>query len=162
MSLDRELEKWLKHCRKLVILGVGNPLRGDDALGLHILRGLEGKVSPNVELIEGETMPENFTEEVERSKPSHVLFVDAAHFGAEPGTTILVPPEKIAGITVSTHAMPLYILAEILSKSINAKVALLGVQPKTVELSEELSPELKEATRKIAEVLANALKEVCV
>jgi len=162
VSLDSELAKWLKHCRKLVILGIGNPLKADDALGLRILKGLRGKVSPSVELIEAETMPENFTEEIERSRPSHVLFVDAAHFGTEPGTTKLIPPEKIAGITVSTHAMPIYVLAEILEKNINAKVALLGVQPKTIELSEELSPEIKEATRKIVEVLANALKEVCV
>jgi len=161
VPLNSELEKWLKNCRKLVILGIGNPLRGDDALGLHILKGLESKVSPNVELIECETIPEDFTEEIERLRPSHVLFVDAAHFGAEPGTTKLVPPEKIAGIAVSTHAMPLYFLAEILQKSISAKVALLGVQPKTVELSEGLSSELKKATKKIAELLANALKGVC-
>jgi hydrogenase 3 maturation protease len=161
VSLDSQLEKWLRRCRKLVILGIGNPLRGDDALGLHILKGLEGKVPLNVGLIEGQTTPEDFTEEIERSRPSHVLFVDAAHFGTKPGTTKLVPSEKIAGIAISTHAMPLYILAEILHESINAKVALLGVQPKTVEFSEELSPELKKATRKIAKVLANALKELC-
>jgi len=159
MLLGNELEKWLKHLRKLVIVGIGNPLRGDDAVGLYILKELDGKVPPNVELIEGETTPERFTEEIERSNPSHVLFVDAAHFGATPGKTKLLGPQKIADVAISTHAMPLSILAEFLRKSTKAKVALLGVQPKTVELSEKLSPELEKEMRKIAEVLANALNK---
>lgn len=161
MSLNDELEKWLKRCRKLVIVGIGNPLRGDDALGLHILKELEGKVPKNVKLVESETTPESFTEEIEQSKPSHVLFVDAAHFRAEPGKAKLFPTHKIAGIALSTHNMPLSILAEILQKDTSAKVALLGVQPKTVELSEELSPELKKATRKIVELLENVAEKVC-
>jgi hydrogenase 3 maturation protease len=161
MSLNGELEKWLKHCRKLVIVGIGNPLRGDDALGLHILKELEGKVPPNVKLIEGETIPESFIEEIEQPRPSHVLFVDAAHFRAEPGKTKLFPAHKIAGVPISTHAMPLFILAEVLQKDTSAKVALLGVQPKTVELSETLSPELTKATRKIVELLKNAVEKVC-
>ena len=161
MSLSSKLEEWLEHCRKLVIIGIGNPLRGDDALGLHILKELEGKVPPSVELIEAETTPENFTHEIEHSRPSHVLFVDAAHFRAEPGKTKLVPPEKIAGIVVSTHAMPLSLMAEVLQKNTNAKVALLGVQPKTIELNENLSPELKREIGKIAEVLASTLNKVC-
>jgi hydrogenase 3 maturation protease len=161
MSLSGELEKWLKHCRKLVIVGIGNPLRGDDALGLRILKELEGKVPPNVELIECETTPESFTEEIEQSRPSHVLFVDAAYFGAEPGKTKLFPTHKIAGIAVSTHAMPLSILVEVLHKGTSAKVALLGVQPKTIELSEKLSPELMKATKKIVDLLENAVEKVC-
>ena len=159
--MNSKLEKWLKHCRKLVIIGIGNPFRGDDALGLHILKKLDSKVPPSVKLIEAETTPENFTEEIERSKPSHVLFVDAAQFSEEPGKAKLVPPEKIAGVTLSTHAMPLSIMAEILQKDLNANVALLGVQPRTIELTEELSPELEKEIRKIVEILTNALNKVC-
>ena len=161
MSLNSKLGRWLKHCRKLVIIGIGNPLRGDDALGLHILRELEGKVPRSVRLIEAETTPENFTGEIERSKPSHVLFVDAAQFEAEPGEARLFPPDKIAGLTLSTHAMPLSILAEVLQKDINAKIALLGVQPRTIELGEKLSPELAKETRKVARLLTNTLNRVC-
>ncbi|HML01760.1 MAG TPA: hydrogenase maturation peptidase HycI [Candidatus Bathyarchaeia archaeon] len=161
MSLSGELEKWLKHCRKLVIVGIGNPLRGDDALGLHVLKELEGKVPPNVKLIEGETTPESFTEEIEQSRPSHVLFVDAAHFRAEPGKAKLFQTHKIGGAAVFTHAIPLSFLAEILQKDTNAKVALLGVQPKAIELSEKLSPELTKATKKIVELLKNAVEKAC-
>lgn len=161
MTFEKELKKWLTNCHKLVVLGIGNPLRGDDALGLEILRRLEGKVPSHVALIECQTTPENFTGKIKRLKPTHVLMIDAASFGAKPGKVKLIPPEKIAGMALSTHAMPLFMLAEILQKSIGAKVALLGVQPKTVDFGEGLTPELEKAVEKTAEVLAGLMTDVC-
>jgi hydrogenase 3 maturation protease len=161
LSWEIELRKWLQKCSKLAVLGVGNPLRGDDALGLEILRLLNGKVPRNVRLIESQTMPENFTGEVERFKPSHVLLIDAASFNAKPSVVRLVPPEDIAGVAVSTHALPLSIFAEVIQKSVKAKVLLLGVQPKTVNFVEGLSPEVKKTAKKIAETLTVVLDEVC-
>lgn len=161
MSFVNELKNWLGACPKLVVLGIGNPLRGDDALGLDILKILKGKVPTSVRLIECQTTPENFAGKIERLKPSHVLIIDAAYFGANPGGARLVPTEEIAGIAVSTHAMPLYMLAEILKNSIGAKVVLLGVQPKIVDFGEELSPELVVALKKIGEQLVGVLGEVC-
>ena len=160
MSFEHKLKNWLGDCRKLVVLGIGNPLRGDDALGLDILKILKGKVSTSVGLIECQTTPENFTGKIKRLKPSHVLMIDAACFGANPGRARLVPPEKIAGVAVSTHAMPLHMLAEILEKSVGAKVVLLAVQPKIVDFGEGLTPELEGALKKIGEQLLGVLGEV--
>lgn len=157
-----ELKKWVQNCPKLVVLGIGNPLRGDDASGLEILKQLRGRVSKKrVRLIDAGTMPENFTGEVKRFKPSHVLLVDAASFGAEPGGVRLVPPEDIAGVAVSTHALPLSLFAEVVQKTVKARVLLLGVQPKTADFVEGLTPELKKATKSIAEHLVELLSEVC-
>ncbi len=161
MSFENELKNWLGACPKLVVLGIGNPLRRDDALGLDILKILEGKVPTSVRLIECQTAPENFTGEIKRLKPSHVLIIDSACFGANPGRARLVPPQEIAGVAVSTHAMPLYMLAEILEKSVGAKVVLLGVQPKIVDFGEGLSPALEGALKKIGEQLVGVLGEVC-
>jgi hydrogenase 3 maturation protease len=156
-----ELRKWLLKCSKLAVLGVGNPLRGDDSLGLEILRQLKGRVPHNVRLIESQTMPENFTGKVERFKPSHVLLIDTASFDAKPGAVRLIPPEGIEGVAIWTHALPLSIFAEIVQKSIKAKVLLLGVQPKTVNYREGLSPEVEKASKKIAETIAEVLAETC-
>jgi hydrogenase 3 maturation protease len=151
----------LQGCSKLAVLGIGNPLRGDDAVGLEILRLLKGKVPRNVRLIESQTVPENFTGEVERFNPSHVLLIDAASFGAKPGVVKLVPPDGIEGVAISTHALPLSIFAEIVQKSVKARVLLLGVQPKTATFVEGLSPEVKKIAKDIAEALLVALAEVC-
>jgi hydrogenase 3 maturation protease len=158
---ESELKKWLQKCGKVVVLGIGNPLRGDDALGLEILRLLRGRVPRRVRLIEAHTMPENFSGEVRRFKPSHVLLIDAASFSAKPGVVRLVPPEDIGGVAVSTHALPLSMFAEVVQKTVKAKVLLLGVQPKTVDFVGGLTPEMEKAAREIAEVLVRLLGEVC-
>lgn len=159
MALADQIVAWLKGCDKLVILGIGNPMRGDDAIGIEIVKLLRGNVPENIKLLECQTVPENFTKEIRRFNPSHVLMVDAAHFEAEPGEAKLVPPEKISGVALSTHALPLSILAEILRKSINVKVMLLGVQPKKIEFGKKLTPELRKAAKKIAKALANMLEK---
>jgi hydrogenase 3 maturation protease len=106
-------------------------------------------------------MPENFTGEVKRFKPSHVLLIDAASFDAKPGGVRMVPPEEIGGVAVSTHALPLSMFAEVVQKTVKAKVLLLGVQPKSVDFVEGLTPELEKTVREIAEVLVRLLSEVC-
>lgn len=161
MPWETELKQWLQKCTKLAVLGIGNPLRGDDALGLEALGLLRGKVPRSVRLIEAHTMPENFTGEVKRFKPSHVLLIDAASFNAKPGVVRLVPPEDIAGVVVSTHALPLSMFAEVVQKTVKAKVLLLGVQPKTADFVEGLTPEVEKAVKKIAGVLVRLLGEIC-
>lgn len=161
MPWETQLRKWLQKCNKVVILGIGNPLRGDDALGLEILLQLRGKVPRSVRLIDSGTMPENFTGEVKRFRPSHVLLIDAAYLNAKPGGVRLVPPEDIGGVAVSTHTLPLSMFAEVVQKNTKAMVLLLGVQPKEVEFVEGLTPELEKAVHKIAEVLMRLLGEVC-
>jgi hydrogenase 3 maturation protease len=159
LALRDQLAAWLKDCSKIAILGIGNPLRGDDAVGMEIVKLLKGKVPMNVELLECETVPENFTRQIREFNPTHVLMIDAAQFEAEPGEARLVPPEKILGMTLSTHAIPLSMLAEVIKDSINAKVMILGVQPQKIEFGEGLTPELQKASKRIAGILAEALNQ---
>lgn len=136
-------------------------MRGDDALGLEVLKLLRDKVPESVRLIECGIMPENFTGVVERFEPSHVLLVDAASFNAKPGVVRLVLPEEIGGVAVSTHALPLSVFAEVVQKTVKAKVLLLGMQPRKVEFVKGLTPEVAVETKKVAKVLARLLGEIC-
>ena len=80
-SIQDALEKWFADAGRVVVAGIGNPIRRDDFVGLKIVQDLEGKVSKNVCLIECETVPENFMQEIVDLKPSHVLLIDAAVLG---------------------------------------------------------------------------------
>ena len=157
MSLFKELKGWLKGYRKVVILGIGNPLRGDDAIGLIVAKHLKGKVPSTVNVLLCETVPESFSGEITRHKPSHVLMIDSAMLNEKPGFSRLIPPEKIVGTAISTHAMPLSVLADYLKKTADAKVVLLGIQPKNVDFSEGLTPELQQAAEQIAKTIEKAL-----
>ncbi len=160
MSFREDLEKWLQDCSKLVILGIGNPLRGDDAVGIRILRLLRGRVPRNVKLIEGGMVPENFIGKIKLFNPSHILLIDAADFGGQPGEVRLISPERIVGITLSTHALPLHVIAELINATISAKIMLFGIQPKNLNLGEEVSPEIKVAIRESAETILEVLSKI--
>lgn len=159
MGLRDEIRSWLSGYRLLIILGVGNPLRGDDAVGLEILRRLRGRVPRNVRLIYGGTSPENFISKISRLRPSHVLIIDAAIFGGEPGETRLIPPEQVPDETISTHTIPISVLASLIQKETNAKVMLLGIEPKNLGLGEGMSQEVSRAIELCAIDLISVLGE---
>jgi len=158
-ELRNQLYAWLRGCRRLVVLGIGNPLRGDDAVGLRIIQNLQGKVPENVLLIECGMVPENYFGKIEEFKPTHVLMVDAAHLNMEAGASRLISTEEIAGTALSTHTLPLSFLAEMIKQNIGAEVMLIGVQPKNIEFREGLSPNLQKASREIADIIMSVLKE---
>lgn len=72
---------------------------------------------------------------------------------------MLVGPDKIRGVPVSTHALPLSILCDYVSKETGAKVALLAINPKDTGFGEDLTEELKEALEEVVTLLAEALSK---
>jgi hydrogenase 3 maturation protease len=157
LNIEDALKRWLKGYSKLVILGIGNPLRGDDSLGLEIVKRLRGKLPKNVTVIEGGLTPENFIGKIKKIKPSHVLLVDAAHFGGEPGEIRLIRLKQTSGVTISTHSISLSVLAELIRGETNAKIMLLGIEPGNLNLGVEISPEIEEAIEWSVNVITNII-----
>jgi len=89
-SIEKELREWFVGSQKIVIAGIGNPIRQDDYVGLKIVEGLHGNVSKNVLLLECETVPESYLSDIEEFKPTHVLLIDAAFLGLKPAEASLV------------------------------------------------------------------------
>lgn len=158
LTLGDQIADWLKGFGRLAVLGIGNPLRRDDAIGVEVLERLKGRVPENVALFNCEMVPENFLTEVERFQPTHVLMIDAAQLDLEPGEARLIPTEKITGVALSTHTMPLSLTAEILRTDMGAKVVLLGVKPEMTEFGEGLSPRLQKASEGIAIAILEAIR----
>src|SRR5512145_2694414 len=68
----------------LLVLALGNPLRGDDGIGLAVLEQLKHRdLPPDVELLDGGTCGLEIV--LEFGGRSAVVVVDAAGFGGEPG-----------------------------------------------------------------------------
>jgi hydrogenase 3 maturation protease len=153
-----QLKNWLSQASRVVVAGIGNPIRSDDYVGTKIVQQLQGKLSANVRLIECETVPESYIFEIEEFKPSHVLLIDAALLGLAAGDTRLVFPEQVAGFSaVSSHVLPLRVFSDYLKEATGAKIALLLVQPKNVDFGENLSVELSAASTQIAGLLIELL-----
>ncbi len=157
-DLGNELRAWLEGTEKVVIAGIGNGIRRDDFAGVKVVQDLAGRVSRNVHLIECETVPESFVDEIIGIAPTHVLLIDAALLGLAPGSAHLYDVEEVVSSTsISTHTMPLRVFCEYVFTLTGAKIALLLIEPKDTEFGEGLSAELQSATRKVAEVLVGTL-----
>ena len=50
-AIEKELKNWFVDAKKVVVAGIGNPIRQDDYVGLKIVEDLKGKVPENVCLV---------------------------------------------------------------------------------------------------------------
>lgn len=154
----KELKNWLINANKVVLAGIGNEIRSDDFVGIKIIRDLQGKVSDRVHLIECETVPESFMDEIVELNPSHVLIVDAAFLGLDPGAVQLYDAERVDSFpAITTHMLPIRVFCDYITQMSQAKLALLLVEPKNTELGEGLSSEVAAASNKIVRILLDLL-----
>ncbi len=154
-----ELEEFFKDAKKVLICGIGNDTRGDDAFGVYVVEKLKGMISnQKVVFLNCGEMPESYTGKIIRENPSHVVFIDAVHFEGKPGEIVLADPEGTLGEAFSTHKMPLKLLVRYLKQHTRAKFILIGAQPKQTGLFVEMSEELRESAERLVKILEKILE----
>jgi len=159
-DLEKELKKWLKTAGRIVIAGIGNPIRMDDYVGVKIAQDLRGKVSDRVMLLECETVPESYVQQILDFDTTHLLLIDAALLGLKPGEAKLVNPKQLVGSSAfSTHMLPLRIFCEYLRKELKISIALLLIEPRKTDFGEGLEPEISSSASKIVKTLDKILSE---
>lgn len=154
MEIEDELRLWLKDATGVVLAGIGNSIRSDDVIGVRIVADLKGLVSDRVHLIECETVPESFVDEIVAIMPSHALLIDAALLGQRPGTVHLYETEEVIGIpSISTHTLPLRVFSEYVKKLTGAKIALVLIEPLNVDFGEGMTPVVERAAVRVERAL---------
>ncbi len=157
MTLGEEFLSQLKEIfqrKKVAILGVGNPLMGDDGVGSWIAEGLRGKVK--VPVFVGEEVPENYLYDILSQEPDYLLVIDAVDFGGEAGEARFVDMEEIVPRFLSSHGMSLNIMTSLLEGR-GCKVILLGIQPKNLAFGMEMSEEVKRSSENILSLIRSWL-----
>jgi hydrogenase 3 maturation protease len=146
---------------RVVVVGIGHELRGDDAVGVLVARTLiDAGVHERAQLkaIIGSSAPENVTGEIIGYDPSHVFLIDAADVGLSPGQMRLIEADEIAGTSFSTHMLPLSVVMAYLNDRLpQTKFFALGIQPKCTELMAPVCLEVKAA----GQSLVNAFVDWC-
>ncbi len=127
-----------------VVIGIGNPLMGDDGIGLAALQRIQAlEFVPYVERVDGGTWGMNLLQFVEESR--RLLVLDAIEAGLEPGSPVTLEGDEIPRF-LSTKLSPHQIeLREVLALAelrgtLPEEVVAIGIQPGRVEMSERLSP----------------------
>ncbi len=142
---------------KNILLGVGNDIRRDDAIGELVAREFD---APGWDTEDCGPMPENFVPHLKEGIYEVAVIVDAADMKLEPGQIRQVPREKLGVFTMSTHALPISLVMDFLEEKVD-QVVLIGIQPKDMSLGEGMSPELVEAKERLLELLkSGAWKDI--
>lgn len=154
---------------KVVVVGIGNTLRGDDGAGPELIKRLKNSLqftayslqkksqlfTVNCELVlmdVGE-VPENYLEKIAGYKPDVILLVDAVNLGGPPGSIKIVELEVLVDGGLSTHNASLKLVIEYLKKETKADILLMGIQPGNLKINSELSKPVKQALNRIEDIL---------
>ena len=139
---------------RIIIVGVGRTIRGDESTGLLIAEELAKTSHRNTLVIRAEDRPENYTEQIRHFNPTHILYLLATRSGGVPGETQLITLEEHS--RTSLHESPLTTLDHYLSTILAVKTRLLVVEPWT-EMGEP-SRRLREAAKRIAAAIDKSLQ----
>jgi hydrogenase 3 maturation protease len=147
-SIGRKLEG------KVLILGMGNTLRGDDGAGPYLIKQLKGRVDAT--LLNGEDEPENLLGQITGIKPDYILIVDSVDLSANPGSVALLEGDQLERRNLFTHKASLKLFIECLKGETGANVLVLGIQPKSIEIGRAISSEVKESLGHLRDILIRA------
>lgn len=224
-EISKEIDLFLENCDSLLILGIGNDIRGDDGLGPYIINQLsilkdsilnnpnqndlrekinqkelmnqdnefeffdnvydintgntrldegldsyfnELNVDVNESLVErlnntflinGGSVPENFTGLIKKCNPSHIILIDASLMNLDAGEINIVNKDNIVDISISTHSMSLSYLIKYLELEKDYNILFIGIEPEIMDLSFELSSKIKNSSDMLIKLLFDKILE---
>ena len=225
-EISKEMDLFLENCNCLLILGIGNDMRGDDGLGPYIINQLsilkdsilnnpnqndlrekinqkelmnqdnefeffdnvydintgntrldegldsyfnELNVDVNESLVErlnntflinGGSVPENFTGLIKKCNPSHIILIDASLMNLDAGEINIVNKDNIVDISISTHSMSLSYLIKYLELEKDYNILFIGIEPEIMDLSFELSPKIKDSSDMLIKLLFDKIVDI--
>lgn len=155
------ITEFLRSAKRIVICGIGNENRADDAFGIAVVERLKGIIrNPDIVIINCGEVPESYTGVIKRHKPDVVIFVDAVEFGGKPGEIVVADPEGTLGASASTHSLPLRVLVQYLKTELKGtRFILIGCQPESTALFGEMSREIKKSVEELTTLFLELLKD---
>jgi len=148
---------------KVLVLGVGNLLLGDEGAGCRVVEELHRHymIPEGLEVIDGGTMGMDLLSYLEGR--SHLIVIDAVNTGTgKPGHTVrleLEDPPSFFRTMVSPHQLG---LSEVLgvaamTDSMPPSIIVIGIEPASLETSIDLSPEVEARIPEMLEMVRNEL-----
>ena len=146
---------------RVVVLGVGNLLLSDEGVGVHVENKLmEMDLPPEVDVVEGGTDGFRLMNVV--TGAARLIVVDAVKGGGPPGSIyrfgIKDAPTYPDEYKTSVHQigiLEVVHLSELVGEA--PETTIIGVEPKSLDMGMELSPEVK---AKLSRIIELVLEEV--
>ncbi len=149
LGLENQLKDFLRG--RVVILGIGNSMRGDDSSGIELARRLRNKIS--AEIFEGGTRADNFIDPILNARPNAVLIIDCFDFKESPGAVKMAQFGEMAFNKFVDNALITRTFIDTLTRKTQANIALLAIQPNLTLTHVEMSKEVQNAIVDLEEIL---------
>ncbi|RLF99968.1 MAG: hypothetical protein DRN49_03595 [Thaumarchaeota archaeon] len=162
MTWEEELENILSKVPRngeIIFLGVGNPLRGDDGIGVKIAEDLKTSIENKenkIKVIVVEDRIDLIPSFLAGMKPALIIMFDAMDFGGRMGE-IRITSLPEADKTISTHSLPLELMLKL--AGITAPTYVVGIQISSMEFGETITPQVLEAGKKIVQTILGKIGE---
>jgi len=150
--------------RRRGVIGLGNPDRGDDAIGILVIRALRGRVPEDVALLEDTGAPLFVLEQFR--KFDALVLVDAVRSGSPPGALHCFDgreiPVGVRARSFSSHGMCVHDalgLGEALGL-LPEIVRVVGVEADQFEFGAQLTPEIEAAIEPAAAMVIEQLRDI--
>ncbi len=136
---------------QLTVIGIGNRLRGDDAVGPLLIDKLSSQTNPGLELIDAGSDALGLLEYLEGH--DKMIIVDACKMGKQPGELVCFDPTQASMILVdeplSLHGLG---LAEALRMAeslhmLPEDLKIIGIEPYSIQFNGELSAPVQQALK---------------
>ncbi|MBK8534830.1 MAG: hydrogenase maturation protease [Candidatus Competibacteraceae bacterium] len=163
-------EDLLTHVHRCVILGIGNPLMGDDGVGIHVIRDLLAKPAAlaftggTIEILDGGTLGYLLIDRL--AGTDALIVVDAANIGKSAGEVQLFLNKEMDGFlsqnqTSSVHEVGLVDLVQMMTLmgQMPRHRALVGIQPSIIDWETELSPSLAQSVAKASDKIIHIVSK---
>ncbi len=154
---------WTNNVRPVLVLGLGNPIMGDDGVGIIALERFRERYGEHdgVELMDGGTWGMNLLPWIESA--GKLLLVDAIRAGLAPGADVFLDgPDlpRVLGQKLSAHQVDIVdvlTLAQVRG-TLPADTVALGVEPLLVEMRRDLTPAVSAGTDRLPDRMAAQLR----
>jgi hydrogenase maturation protease len=143
---------------KVLVIGYGNTLRGDDAAGVHAAE-LIAKRHPEIICVRVHQLVPELAEQI--AECDIVFFIDAQKDVTQLNARLVVP--SVDADQPRTHFISpesLLALSKLLYQRIPAKAYIVGIPASQFEFSEELSAQTDLAMHECVELVDRMIREV--
>ena len=148
----------------ITILGLGNILMSDEGVGVHVVNEFQKRyaVPEHVEIVDGGAAGLDLIPFIEGREK--VLMVDAVNFDQEPGFIDTIENEEIPIRLTQKASMHHLGLMDVLcivrmSGNVPSELCIVGIQPKSLELGLDMTPEIWDKKDALIERVVQKLRE---
>lgn len=148
MQIINHQSSFINDRYKVSVIGLGNELRGDDGIGVHAIRMLQGMLPSEVPCQEIGSAVLQAQDLLEASQT--VIVIDAVRAGSTPGTILLMDvADARLNHSDSLHDLSIPGLLRLIPQERRPRALVVGIEPQTTDYALTLSNPVAYALPKI-------------